>query len=45
VRIDIRKGEKQRTYGRGDIPGVEQIVRAAVYKELKCLDYRELEYH
>jgi ribulose 1,5-bisphosphate carboxylase large subunit-like protein len=27
------------------MPSVEQIVRAAIYKELKGLDYRELEYH
>ena len=32
-------------FGRKDIPSVEQIVRAAIYKELKQLDYRELEYH
>jgi IS5 family transposase len=27
------------------MPGVEQIVRAAIYRELKGLDYRELDYH
>ncbi len=32
-------------FGRKDTPSVEQIVRAAIYKELKGLEYRELEYH
>jgi IS5 family transposase len=45
VEPDIRKGGKQSPFGRQDMPSVEQIVRAAVYKELKGLDYRELEYH
>jgi IS5 family transposase len=45
VEADIRDGEKQSSYGRKDMPSVEQIVRAAIYKELKGLDYRELEYH
>ncbi len=30
--------------GRQDTPSVEQVVRAALYKELKGIDYRELEY-
>jgi IS5 family transposase len=30
--------------GRQDSPTVEQVARASVYKELKNLDYRELEY-
>ena len=29
-------------FGRGDVPSVEQIVRAAIYKEMKGMDYREL---
>jgi IS5 family transposase len=41
---DIRKGCKNNSFGRGDVPSVEQIVRAAIYKELKKLDYRKLEY-
>jgi IS5 family transposase len=28
--------------GRGDTPSVEQVVRTAIFKELKNLDYREL---
>ena len=42
---DIAKGCKDSVFGRGDTPSVEQIVRAAIYKELKGLDYRELAYH
>lgn len=42
---DITVGCKNSIFGRGDTPSVEQIVRAAIYKELKGLDYRELAYH
>ena len=42
---DIRKDSKSSVFGRGDVPSVEQIVRAAIYKEIKKLDYRKLEYH
>ncbi|WP_373518391.1 ISNCY family transposase [Pricia sp.] len=42
---DITSGEKRNTFGRKDTPSVEQIVRAAIYKELKRLTYRELAYH
>jgi len=42
---DIRKDSKDSVFGRGDVPSVEQIVRAAIYKELKKLDYRNLSYH
>ncbi len=45
VEPDIIKGCKQSDFGRKDIPSIEQIFRAALYKELKQLDYRELEYH
>lgn len=41
---DVLKGCKQSDFGRKDTPSVEQIVRAAIYKEMKQLDYRELEY-
>lgn len=40
---DILEGCKQSDFGRQDMPSVEQIVRAAIYKELKGLTYRELE--
>lgn len=42
---DITRGQKSSVFGRKDTPSVEQIVRAAIYKELKGLDYRQLEYH
>lgn len=42
---DITRGQKPSVFGRKDTPSVEQIVRAAIYKELKGLEYRELEYH
>jgi len=40
---DIQNGLKNNKMGRKDSPTVEQILRAAVYKEIKQLDYRELE--
>jgi len=42
---DITRGQKSSVFGRKDTPSVEQIVRAAIYKELKGLDYRDLEFH
>jgi len=42
---DITKGNQPSIFGRKDTPSVEQIVRAAIYKELKGLEYRELEFH
>ena len=45
VELDIMQGNKQSEFGRKDIPSVEQLFRAALYKEMKGLDYRELEYH
>ena len=45
VSCDIVGDNKNTSFGRGDVPSVEQIMRAAIYKELKGLDYRELEYH
>ena len=44
VEKDLLELVKSSKYGRKDTPTVEQIVRAAIYKELKTLDYRELEY-
>ena len=43
--VDITKGCKRSQFGRKDTPTVEQIVRAAIYKEIKKLDYRELAFH
>lgn len=44
VSEDIIGKSKECKKGRQDRPSVEQIVRAAIYKELKNLNYRELEY-
>ncbi|MCL4484150.1 MAG: ISNCY family transposase [Bacteroidetes bacterium] len=41
---DIIGNEDINNFGRKDTPSVEQIVRAAIYKEMKGYDYRELEY-
>jgi len=41
---EIIEDGKESTLGRQDTPSVEQIVRAAIYKEMKSLDYRELAY-
>jgi IS5 family transposase len=47
--FEIIKGDiigigKDGEIGRQDSPTAEQIIRAAIYKEIKKLDYRELEY-
>ncbi len=39
---DIMGKSPNSQFGRGDVPTVEQIVRAAIYKEMKGMDYREL---
>ena len=44
VRDDILSRVQESVFGRKDNPTVEQIVRASIYKEMKGLDYRELEY-
>lgn len=41
---DVLQDCLQSDFGRQDMPSGEQIVRAAIYKEMKGLDYRELEY-
>lgn len=43
VSNEISGAEKINKAGRQDRPAVEQIVRAAIYKELKNLSYRDLE--
>jgi IS5 family transposase len=43
VAPDILPANKASFFGRKDTPSVEQIVRAAIYKELKSYDYRELD--
>jgi IS5 family transposase len=44
VSADILALGKNNEMGRQDGPAVEQVVRAALYKELKGLNYQELEY-
>ena len=44
VTPDITAGIKDSVFGRDDSPSVEQITRAALYKEMKGYDYRQLEY-
>ena len=39
---DITQGKEGSIFGRQDTPSVEQIVRAAIYKEMKNHNYREL---
>jgi len=41
---DILGGNNSSKFGRQDTPSVEQIVRAAIFKEMKNLDYRELQF-
>lgn len=43
-KADITGKESTSTFGRQDTPSVEQIVRAAIFKEMRGMDYRELEY-
>ena len=44
VQGDVLKDVKNNNMGRKDSPTVEQILRAAIYKELKGLTYEELEF-
>lgn len=41
---DVTLGCKASEFGRKDTPTVEQVVRAAIYKEFKSMTYRDLEY-
>jgi IS5 family transposase len=44
LKNDITQGKDEQQFGRKDTPSVEQIVRTTLYKEMKNLDYRELEF-
>ena len=44
LKSDIVGNEIASSFGRQDTPSVEQIVRAAIFKEMRGMDYRELEY-
>lgn len=41
---DVTSGCNLSEFGRKDTPTVEQVVRAAIYKEFKSMTYRDLEY-
>ena len=41
---DVLSGLQNNEYGRKDSPSVEQILRAAIFKELQGLTYDELEF-
>jgi transposase, IS5 family len=43
VDADIQIGKKYSKFGRKDSPSVEQLLRVALYKELRGCTYRELE--
>jgi IS5 family transposase len=45
VTPDVLALGKNSQWGRQDSPSVEQVVRAAIYKEIKGLSYEQLEYH
>ncbi len=45
VKDDVLALGTQNDLGRHDSPSVEHIVRAAIYKEVKGLTYKDLEYH
>lgn len=44
LKDEIILHDKENEFGRKDTPSVEQIVRAAIFKEMKGMDYRELEF-
>ena len=41
---DVTSGCSASEFGRKDTPTVEQVVRAAIFKEFKSMTYRDLEY-
>lgn len=45
IKDDVIKELKNNKLGRKDNPTVEQILRLAIYKEIKKLNYNELEFH
>ena len=44
LKSDIIGDEKASSFGRQDTPNVEQIAHTAIFKEMRGMDYRELEY-
>ncbi len=45
VKTEVEAGLKKNGLGRGDSPSVEEVVRLAIYKEVRGVDYRELARH
>ena len=45
VMDDIIEGLKNNKFGRKDNPTVEQVLRLAIYKEIRKLNYEDLEFH
>lgn len=43
VETDVLEGVEDSVFGRKDSPTVEQVLRGAIYKEIKQLTYRDLE--
>lgn len=44
IKDDLNKVNHDKSIGRQDSPSVEQVLRAAIYKEMRKLSYRDLEY-
>ena len=44
LKEEIIRSEGESEFGRKDTPTVEQIVRAAIFKEMRGMEYRELEF-
>jgi IS5 family transposase len=45
MKDDVCRGSAESNFGRQDVPSVEQVVRGAIYKELRGIPYEELELH
>ncbi|GHV79855.1 transposase [Spirochaetia bacterium] len=45
MKDDVCRGSAESNFGRQDTPSVEQIVRGAIYKQLRNIDYADFEGH
>lgn len=45
IKPEVEAGLKKNGMGRGDSPSAAEVLRCAIYKELRGVDYRELERH
>lgn len=43
MKDDVCRGSSESNFGRKDLPSVEQIVRGAIYKEIRHVDYEEFD--